>query len=81
MTPSTGAPSSGAKPWDVVIIGGGNAGLVAAITARQHGQRVLVVERAPAAMRGGNTRHTRNIRCVHAGADGFTTGSYLADEL
>ena len=81
MTPSTGAPSPGGRPWDVVVVGGGNAGLVAAITARRHAQRVLVVERAQASMRGGNTRHTRNIRCVHRQADGFATGPYLADEL
>jgi tricarballylate dehydrogenase len=81
MTPSTGAPSSGGRPWDVVVIGGGNAGLVAAITARRHAERVLLVERAQAAMRGGNTRHTRNIRCAHRRADGFTTGPYLAEEL
>jgi FAD binding domain len=81
MTPSTGAPSQHGKPWDVVVIGGGNAGLVAAITARQRAPRVLLVERAQAAMRGGNTRHTRNIRCVHGQADAFTTGPYLAEEL
>ncbi len=67
--------------WDVVVIGGGNAGLVAAIEARRHARRVLITERAAAAMRGGNTRHTRNIRCVHASADAFNTGPYLSDEL
>ncbi len=67
--------------WDVVVIGGGNAGLVAAIAARQHARRVLILERAAAAMRGGNTRHTRNIRCVHGQADAFNTGPYLFDEL
>jgi tricarballylate dehydrogenase len=46
------------------VIGGGNAGLVAAIAARHHGARVLVLERASVAMRGGNTRHTRNARCA-----------------
>jgi tricarballylate dehydrogenase len=52
--------------WDVVVIGGGNAGLVAAIAARQRGRRVLLLERAGLAMRGGNTRHTRNARCASA---------------
>jgi tricarballylate dehydrogenase len=80
VTPSTGLRLPGGRPWDVVVIGGGNAGLVAAITARQHAQRVLVVERAQAPMRGGNTRHTRNIRCVHSQADEFT-GPYPFDEL
>ena len=68
-------------PWDVVVIGGGNAGLVAALSARRHVPRVLVLERAPAAMRGGNTRHTRNIRCVHASADAYNSGAYPFDEL
>jgi tricarballylate dehydrogenase len=81
-----GAPGAPPAPvqdgvWDVVVIGGGNAGLVAAITARRHASRVLILERAPAQMRGGNTRHTRNIRCVHAQADAFTTGPYPYEEL
>ena len=68
-------------PWDVVVIGGGNAGLVAAITARERVSRVLLLERAPAALRGGNTRHTRNVRCVHDTGDAYTPGSYSYDEL
>src|SRR5215472_3863535 len=78
---STGASPLGGGPWDVVVIGGGNAGLVAALSARRHAHRVLMVERAQAPMRGGNTRHTRNVRCVHNRADGFTTGPYSFDEL
>jgi tricarballylate dehydrogenase len=68
-------------PWDVVVIGGGNAGLVAAITARERVSRVLLLERAPAVLRGGNTRHTRNVRCVHDAGDAYTPGSYTYDEL
>jgi len=79
--PSGRASPPGGGPWDVVVIGGGNAGLVAALSARRHTQRVLIVERAPESMRGGNTRHTRNVRCVHSGADGFTSGPYSFDEL
>jgi NADPH-dependent 2,4-dienoyl-CoA reductase/sulfur reductase-like enzyme len=45
-------------PWDVIVIGGGNAALVAAMTARRLVKRVLLLERAPEFMRGGNTRHT-----------------------
>ncbi len=63
------------------MIGGGNAALVAAMAADDMGARVLVVERAPKHMRGGNTRHTRNIRCTHVGSDEFSKGSYLFDEL
>ena len=54
---------------------------MAALSARRHARRVLIVERAPEPMRGGNTRHTRNVRCVHSRADGFTTGPYSFDEL
>ena len=69
------------SPWDIVVIGGGNAALVAAMSARDAGARVLVLERAPVDFRGGNTRHTRNIRCVHDQADAYNTGSYSYDEL
>ncbi|HEY7926640.1 MAG TPA: FAD-dependent tricarballylate dehydrogenase TcuA [Candidatus Dormibacteraeota bacterium] len=80
------APSSALRAlaevdWDVVVIGSGNAALVAALTARRLAERVLVLERAPRHMRGGNTRHTRNIRCAHATADEFTPGTYSVDEL
>ncbi len=66
--------------WDVVVIGGGNAALVAALAADDLGCRVLILERAPEHMRGGNTRHTRNIRCIHE-RDEFNTGDYGYDEL
>src|SRR5439155_15016321 len=70
---------------DVVVIGGGNAALVAAMAARRGGaQDVLLLERAPAWMRGGNSRHTRNTRCAHD-ADGagqaFMSGAYPEEEL
>jgi tricarballylate dehydrogenase len=71
----------GDHPWDVVVIGGGNAGLVAALTARRRARRVLLLDRAPAALRGGNTRHTRNIRCVHDEADAYQHGAYPFAEL
>jgi tricarballylate dehydrogenase len=67
--------------WDVLILGGGNAGLCAAITARQSGARVLILESAPREFRGGNSRHTRNLRYVHPHADGKLTGPYLEDEF
>jgi tricarballylate dehydrogenase len=41
---------------------------------------VIVLERAGEDMRGGNTRHTRNIRCSHAEADQFFSGPYTEDE-
>ncbi|MEI9475264.1 MAG: FAD-dependent tricarballylate dehydrogenase TcuA [Deltaproteobacteria bacterium] len=42
--------------YDVVIIGAGNAGLVAAIEARNHGASVLLLEKGPRERRGGNSR-------------------------
>lgn len=62
--------------FDVLVAGGGNAALCAAITARRRGARVLVVEGAPKFYRGGNTRHTRNLRCAHDRAIGHLTGPY-----
>ncbi|MFI6348612.1 FAD-dependent tricarballylate dehydrogenase TcuA [Streptomyces sp. NPDC050560] len=73
-------PPWATAPWDLVVIGGGNAAVVAAMAAGDLGARVLVVERAPRWQRGGNTRHTRNIRCVHT-KDDFNTGDYGFDEL
>ncbi|MFC4055490.1 FAD-dependent tricarballylate dehydrogenase TcuA [Actinomadura syzygii] len=67
--------------WDVVVIGGGNAALVSAMSAHDQGARVLVLERADRTFRGGNSRHTRNIRCVHRSADDYNTGAYPYDEL
>ncbi len=50
---------------DVLVIGGGNAALCAALMAREAGARVLLLEAAPRAWRGGNSGHTRNLRCMH----------------
>lgn len=67
--------------YDVVVIGGGNAALVSAMSAHDMGARVLVLERADVVFRGGNSRHTRNIRCVHNEADAYNTGAYRFEEL
>ena len=67
--------------FDVLIIGGGNAALCAAISARRNGASVLVLEAAPKFYRGGNTRHTRNMRCAHDTATGTLTGPYTEDEF
>ncbi|WP_282605943.1 FAD-dependent tricarballylate dehydrogenase TcuA [Pelagibius sp. Alg239-R121] len=69
------------KRYDVLIIGGGNAGLCAAISARRTGASVLVLEAAPKFYRGGNTRHTRNMRCAHDAATDTLTGPYSEDEF
>jgi tricarballylate dehydrogenase len=68
-------------PWDVVVIGGGNAAIVSALSARDAGASVLVLERAPAVFRGGNSRHTRNVRWVHEEADEYNTGAYRYAEM
>lgn len=67
--------------WDVLVAGGGNAALCAAIAAARQGRRVLVVEAAPKFYRGGNTRHTRNMRCAHDAATSTLTGPYTEDEF
>lgn len=50
---------------DVLVIGGGNAALCAALMAREAGASVLLLEAAPREWRGGNSQHTRNLRCMH----------------
>jgi tricarballylate dehydrogenase len=67
--------------YDVLVVGGGNAALCAAINARRAGATVLVVEAAPQFYRGGNTRHTRNLRCAHDEANEVLTGPYPEDEF
>ena len=66
---------------DALIIGGGNAALCAAIAARRAGASVLVVEAAPKFYRGGNTRHTRNMRCAHDAPTETLSGPYPEDEF
>jgi tricarballylate dehydrogenase len=66
--------------YDVIVVGGGNAALCAALAARGSGRGVLLLERSTEHMRGGNTRHTRNIRCSHAAADHFFSGPYSEEE-
>ena len=44
------------RACDVLVVGGGNAGLVAAIEARNAGANVIVLEKSPRKARGGNSR-------------------------
>src|SRR6202034_778578 len=55
--------------------------LCAAISARRAGASVLVMEGAPKFYRGGNTRHTRNMRCAHDAATDILTGPYPEAEF
>ncbi len=68
-------------PFDVLIIGGGNAGLCAAISARRAGARVLVLESATKDFRGGNSRHTRDIRYMHRAPTRYVTDAYGEEEF
>jgi tricarballylate dehydrogenase len=69
------------RKYDVLVIGGGNAALCAAIEAAGSGVRVLLLERAPEHLRGGNSRHTRNIRYLHDERTAYVTGPYRRDEF
>jgi tricarballylate dehydrogenase len=55
---------------DVIVVGGGNAGFSAAHAAAERGRRVVLLERAPAELAGGNSYYTAGAtRIVHAGLD------------
>jgi tricarballylate dehydrogenase len=66
---------------DVLVIGGGNAALCAAMTAREAGASVLMLESSPKEVRGGNSRHTRNLRYLHDRGNAFLTGPYPEEEF
>jgi tricarballylate dehydrogenase len=67
--------------YDVVVVGGGIAGLSAALSAREAGARVALLERATEAERGGNTRYTEaflRMKSLDEPADGLEE-TLLAD--
>ncbi|MBK5963674.1 FAD-binding dehydrogenase [Thiocystis minor] len=72
------SPASGLLPTqpDVLVIGGGAAALCAAIAARRAGASVLLLEEAPRWLRGGNTRHSRNLRVMHESPSPLSVGVY-----
>jgi tricarballylate dehydrogenase len=66
---------------DVLVIGGGNAALCAALMAREAGASVLLLEAAPRAWRGGNSAHTRNLRCMHDAPQDVLVDAYPEEEF
>lgn len=65
---------------DVLVIGGGNAALCAALMAREAGASVLLLEAAPREWRGGNSQHTRNLRCMHDAPQDVLIDAYPEEE-
>jgi tricarballylate dehydrogenase len=58
------------SPYDVVVVGAGNAALCAAISAKEQGLNVLVLEKGPFEKRGGNSFFTDGaIRFAYHGLD------------
>jgi tricarballylate dehydrogenase len=66
---------------DVLVIGGGNAALCAALMAREAGASVLMLEAAPREWRGGNSMHTRNLRCMHDAPQDVLQDAYPEEEF
>ena len=65
---------------DVLVVGGGNAAICAAITAREAGASVMLLESAPPEWRGGNSVHTRNLRCMHDAPQDVLVEAYPEEE-
>jgi tricarballylate dehydrogenase len=65
---------------DVLVIGGGNAALCAALMAREAGASVLLLEAAPREWRGGNSQHVRNLRCMHDAPQDVLIDAYPEEE-
>ncbi len=82
MPTAAGSPGAAATyETDVLVVGGGIAGLSAAITARQAGARVILIEKAPREHRGGNTRFAdAQMRFPHE-PDEYGHRGYTAEEM
>jgi len=65
----------------VLVIGGGNAALCAALMAAEAGAQVRLLEAAPRAWRGGNSSHTRNLRCMHEAPQDVLVDAYPEEEF
>jgi tricarballylate dehydrogenase len=56
--------------YDVIVVGAGNAGLTAALAAREAEARVLLLDKCPKTVRGGNTRFSGGgFRFTYRGLD------------
>ncbi len=66
---------------DVLVIGGGNAALCATLMARETGASVMLLEASPREWRGGNSMHTRNLRCMHDAPQDVLTEAYSEEEF
>jgi succinate dehydrogenase/fumarate reductase flavoprotein subunit len=73
-------PTSDGVLADVVVVGGGNAALCAALMAREAGASVLLLEASPREWRGGNSQHTRNLRCMHDAPQDVLIDAYPEEE-
>ena len=70
--------------YDVIVVGGGNAALCAALSASEVSKRVLVLERAPEDEAGGNSRFTAGLfRLAYTGPEDLKTliPDLSADEI
>ena len=67
-------------PFDLLVAGGGNAALCAAVEAAERGLSVAICEAAPIGLRGGNSRHVRNHRAAHDAPTEVLTDAYPVDE-
>lgn len=65
----------------VLVVGGGNAALCAAISAAENGAKVTLLEVAPKELRGGNSQHTRNMRVAHDKPTSCLSESYPKEEF
>ena len=68
--PGNGEKMPEEKEFDVVVIGAGNAALNAALAASEQGGKVVVLEKAPQHLRGGNSYFTGGlVRFAYKGID------------
>ena len=67
------------RDYDVIVVGAGNAAMAAAYAARQEGANVVVLEKAPIELRGGNTRFTTG--AVRFAYDGLEDIAALVPDL